>query len=459
MSPEEAVGWMDENAIEQIDLYGVNHDSIPVGKRLRRSKFQYALPAGPTVSDLVFGWDVTGELYLQWWDRWRSAGWIGEVVMVPDLSTLTTTTSPGVARCVADFSCVDGSELDCDPRTILKRQVRDLESIGYRAQAAFEIEFMVFENSMSQARSLGYRNLQPMSTPVPVCYLAENLSHQADFMNEVVAELDVMGIPWECWSSEAAPGQIELNMTPLDPVSAADAVIGARSCIRSVARRRGLAATFMSKPLPDYGNGTHLHHSLVDLAGLPVFYDDLDEMGMSPVMKNWVAGVMSVLEGSVCLAIPTVDGFSRLEPFSGVPTHAIWAGDDKSVAVRVLSAGSRSSRVEYRIPGGEVNPYLALAAVLAGGISGVTEGAELEAPHRGLGYFLPAEHPMLPGDIWEAAEALDRDERLRSRLGDDFVDFWVYSRKFEWLAAHEAELSMDSAQLATRALVRNFELP
>ena len=448
--------WLDEHGVRVVRTESASLDGIVIGKHLHRAKFEHSLPLGPALTELAFGYDVGGTPFLAWWDEWRREA-LGDIHQRPDLSTLVAPSDrPGTAYVVGDHVDIEGEPLPVCPRNLLKRMVGCLAERGLRAKAAFEIEGMIFETSLRDARANGFKNLAALAAPSPLAYVLHNSHLQRAFMDAALARLDALGIPWEAFSDEASPGQFELNLEPADPVTAADHAMRARQVLREVAVDLGYSVTFMAKPLQEYGNGLHVHHSLVDADGAAVFHTDGGPQ--LETMRHWIGGLIATMPGATSVLTPNVNSFRRMIGWAAAPTTATWAEDNKSTAVRVLTRSASASRIEHRVPSADANPYLVLAVVLAGGIAGLQHAIEPPPEFEYAGWGLPEGYPHLPNTITKAADALDADANLRAVLGAGFVDFWVNTRKWEWLMFNTTGGDATAATVTDWELTRYFEL-
>ena len=457
MTPEEAAAWLAAHEITTVRTEGVSPDGLVLGKHLARAKFERSLPLGPAVSDIAFAYDLGGTPYLGWWDDWRQEC-LGDIHQRPDLATLVITPQrPDMAACMVDHVDVAGRPLPVCARSVLKDVVSRLESHGLTARAAFEIEGMVFSESYADARAKGYRALTPLGLPAPLGYTTQDAYRMAPFLDEVVRRLDGMGIPWEAWSAEAAPGQFEINLEPADPVTAADRTMRVRQVVREVAADTGRSATFMARPTDGYGNGTHIHHSLERADG-SAFHDRSAPDGRSPLMRHWIGGLLETMPAAHSILTPTVNSYRRLVPFAAAPTTVTWAEENKSVACRVVSRDPKLARVEHRVGAGDVNPHLALAAVLAGGLAGIEAAVEPPPETRLVAWGLPDSFPHLPTSIGAAADALERDKALIDILGAPMVHHWVQTRRWEWIMFNTTGGDAEADQVTDWELMRYFEI-
>jgi glutamine synthetase len=275
-------------------------------------------------------------------------------------------------------------------------------------------------------------------------------------IDEVLVRLAGLGVPVEGWHDEAAPGQFEFNLDPADPLTAADWVVRVKQVVREVAAEQGHIATFMAKASDEYGNGLHVHHSLA-LDGVPVFHAP-DTASYSDTARHWIGGIVATMPAAVSLLCPTMNSYRRMVGFAAAPTLASWAEDNKSAALRVLPRSAKGARIEHRVAGGDANPYLVLAAVLAGGVAGLEHAVEPPPELQVAGWGLPDGWPHLPDTITRAADAFAQDTLLHSVLGHQFCSFWLNTRRWEWLMFHTTGGDPQSVGVTQWELDRYFEM-
>jgi glutamine synthetase len=456
MDAAQAGAWLEQNSIAWVKTEGVSMDGLVIGKHLSTRKFVASLPLGNAITELVLGYDIAGAPFLVWWDDWRRDA-LGDFHQRPDLATLVAAPDrQGTANVICDTVDLDGNSLPVCPRSKLRSVVERLHGHGLTAKAAFEIELMLFRESYTEARARRMKGLTPMAHPAPLSYLHHNSRQQLQFFDVALPRLDALGIPIEAWHDEAAPGQVELNFDPADPLTACDRVIRTKQVLREVALEQQCSVTFMAKPSHEYGNGLHVHHSLVR-DGEPAFYaPDGDEL--SDLTRHWIGGLMATMAAATSIFCPNVNSFRRMVGFAAAPTVASWGEDDKSAAVRVLSRSPKAARIESRVAGGDANPYLVLAAVLAGGIAGIEQRIEPPPPLAVAGWGLPAGYPHLPNTISKAADELASDTILRGVLGASFCDYWVNTRRWEWLMFHTTGGDAMASSVTQWELDRLFEI-
>lgn len=449
--------WLGEHGISCVRLEAINHDGLVLGKYLAPAKLLAALEKGSLFADTCFGVDSSGEVAVGWdWGRWR--GEVADIKMDPDPSTLVELPGrEGWASVICDFTDLDGAPLPVCFRGLLKRMTARLAELGYVARIGPEIEFMVFEEPIQQARAQGYRELTPLGGQTRITYLMSGSQDLELFMDAVVRRLDGLGIGWDYWSNETAPGQVELNLAPVEPVECADAVARAKQALRDVAAEHGRSVTFMAWGLDQHlGGGMHVNLSL-ERRGANAFYDAAAPgEARSQTLRRWVGGLLATLPAAMSFLSPNVNSYRRLIEITGPPTTVSWAEGNKSVAVRTITREPESSRIEHRVPSGDCNAYLALAAILAGGMIGIEDELEPLPQFEGMAWALPPEAaPRLPNSLKRAAAALAADERLAEMLGPETVRYWLGSREWEWIAFHTA--GGDPDRVGDYELGRYFE--
>ena len=450
--------WLDGHNIRQVRTESVTLEGVVIGKHLSRAKFERSGYKGATLSDFFYGMDITGEFYVGWWDEWRQLHG-GDMVQRPDLSTLTLLAhGDGLAGCIADHVDLDGKPLPVCTRSILRRLVERLAGLGYEALVTVEVEAMLFEEPLDVARAKGFRGLTPLAGNTPSLFYTLSRTHvYARFMDEVCRRLDAMGIPWEAWNQEGALGQVEVNLDPADPVTAADWAVRTRQVFREVALDLGHTVTFLAKPLAEtYGGGLHVHHSLLQ-RGRPAFYDERAPDHRTELLRHWIGGLVATMPAAVSLLVPTIASYRRLVDFIAAPTTATWGEENKTAALRVVSRAPNLARVEHRLPSADVNPYVAIATILAGGIAGIENRIEPTPECHVACWGLPPSVPRLPSSITVAADLLEGDERLRELLGPAFVDLWVRTRRWEWLMFNTTGGDVEATDVTDWELRRYFE--
>ncbi len=361
----------------------------------------------------------------------------GDFVMVPDLSTLRVTPwHPGTAFCVADMRWPDGSPVVASPRHILQRQSERLEERGWNALAATELEFIVFKDTYEQAWQSGYKNLTPANL-YNVDYSLLGTGRVEPLLRRIRNEMALAGMRVESVKGECNLGQHEIAFRYSDLVAKADEHVLFKTGAKEIAAQEGCSITFMAKYDAREGNSCHVHISLRDDLDQPLFSGDGDH-GFSAVFEQFMAGLLATLPDLTLLIAPNVNSYKRFVSGSFAPTALAWGHDNRSCALRVVGHEPSSLRVECRVPGGDVNPYLALAAITAGGLYGIEEGLELEPEFVGNAYN--SDKPRLPTTLREAAKLFSTSSVARKAFGDEVVDHYANMARVE-LEAFDATVT------------------
>lgn len=443
-----------ESRARTVRLEATNPEGCFLGKNVERTKFASGVDSGFAFADLLFGLDLGNAPAFGFaYPEWR--GHLDDVYFRPDMSTLVAW-GQDVDAVIGDYWLKDGRPVPLCPRNLARKMVDRLSGLGFTATVAVEIEATVFEESIHEARSRGYRDLTPLGGSAGTAYHHAKSKDWVEYMNAVARRLEEVGIAWEAWSDEDAAGQIEINLAPGDPITVADAWARTRQIMREVAFERGHTVTFMAKPTAGYGQASHINLSL-QRDGANVFYA---ADGPSQTMLHAIGGLLETIEGNTSIVLPQITSYRRLVDLSGPPVTITWGIRNKTTAVRAVCGHPKQSRLEYRLPGADANMYLALAGVLAGVIAGLERKIEPPEQVTDMAWCLPPGLGIerLPDTMTKAADALEADPILREMLGDEFVDYWVGSRRWEWMQFHTAG-GDPLAELSEWESARYFELP
>ena len=359
---------------------------------------------------------------------WRQG--YGDYVMQPDLSTLRRMPwLEGTAMVLCDIlDHHTHKPVPHSPRQVLKRQIERLEALGYTAMMATELEFFLFEQGYDELRKGGFRDLVPISGYNEDYNILQTTKEEA-VMRPIRNHLVGAGIPVENTKGEAETGQEELNIRYADALACADHHTIAKHAVKEIAWAQGRSASFLPKWHHDkVGSSSHVHVSLWK-GDEAAFFDKDDAHGMSALMKNFVAGQIAYARDYTFFLAPYINSYKRFVPGTFAPTKTIWSVDNRTAGFRLCGEGTKGVRIECRIGGSDLNPYLAQAGLIAAGIAGIEEGLELPAPHQGDVY--EAEHAEeVPTTLREATETLRNSTMLRKAMGDGVVDHYV--RCAEW---------------------------
>lgn len=356
----------------------------------------------------------------------------GDYTMKPDLSTLRKTPwLEGTALVICDV--VDHhshAEVPHSPRAILKKQVKRLEDMGMKAFMATELEFFLFDQTYDDARMSGYRDLQ-LASGYNEDYHIFQTTKEEDVMRAIRKGLQGAGIPVENSKGEASAGQEEINVRYADALAMADRHAIIKNACKEIAWSRGKAITFLAKwNYNAAGSSSHIHQSLWSADGkTPLFFEENGQYGMSATMKHYMAGLLAHASEITYFLAPYINSYKRFMAGTFAPTKAIWSKDNRTAGYRLCGEETKGIRVECRVGGSDLNPYLAMAALIAAGIDGIEKKLELEPAFVGDAYGA-REVREIPRTLRAATESLRNSAMLRAALGDEVVDHYV--RAAEW---------------------------
>jgi glutamine synthetase len=374
----------------------------------------------------------------------------GDYVMRPDLDTLRPLPwAEGAALVLCDVLDHHHAPVPHSPREVLKAQIRRAEALGLAPMMATELEFFLFERSFDDIRRGGFRDLAPLSGYNQDYNLLLS-ARDEPVMRPVRNHLVAAGIPVESSKGEAETGQEELNIRYAEALLACDHHVIAKQAVKEIADRHGHAATFLPKwRAGKVGSAAHIHQSLWQ-GGANAFHDENAARGMSALMGSYVAGLLRHSAEMTAFLAPYVNSYKRFLPGTFAPTKIAWSPDNRTAGYRLVGEGTGGVRIECRIPGSDVNPYLACAAQLAAGLAGVEEGLSAPAPATGDVYGM-AEVPDIPRTLRDATEALRGSAMLRQAMGDGVVDHYVRATEVEQEAFDAAVTDWEVARGFERA--------
>jgi glutamine synthetase len=360
----------------------------------------------------------------------------GDMELKPDLATLHPVPwLPGTAMVLADLRWLDGAHSPVveSPRQILRAQADRATAMGYTALAGTELEFIVFNDSYEQAWSSAYRDLTP-ANQYNVDYSLIGTSRVEPLLRDIRNGMFAAGLVVESAKGECQLGQHEIAFKYDEVVRTADKHSVYKTGAKEIASQHGKAITFMAKFDTREGNSCHIHMSLRGTDGRIVF-DEGD--GATPLFESFVAGIQAGLRELTLLYAPNINSYKRFQPGSFAPTSTAWGHDNRTCSLRVVGHGA-GLRLENRIPGGDVNPYLALAGMLASGLRGIEQELPLEPAYVGNAYL--SDHPKVPSTLREARDLFAGSSLAREALGDAVVDHYVNNADVE-LAAFDAAVT------------------
>jgi glutamine synthetase len=351
----------------------------------------------------------------------------GDFVFVPDMATLRLAPwQPGAAMVLCDIELLGHQPAEMAPRTMLKKQLARLQEHGLSAYAATELEFILFRNSYEEAWRSAYRDLTP-ANQYNSDYSMLGTARVEPLIRKIRNAMEAAGIQVENSKGECNLGQHEINFRYCDALTAADGHVIYKEAAKEIAAEAGCALTFMAKFNEREGNSCHTHLSLHDAAGQAVFLD-ADGHSPSKFFLQFLAGLLAHAEELAFFFAPNVNSYKRYAAGSFAPTGIAWGLDNRTCAFRVLGHG-KSLRVENRLPGGDVNPYLALAAMIAAGLDGVERDLAPAPMFTGNAYI--ADLPRIPATLADAAKSFSASEFNKAAFGADVVTHYSNMAKVE----------------------------
>ncbi|GAA1519526.1 gamma-glutamylethanolamide synthetase GlnA4 [Streptomyces albidochromogenes] len=356
-------------------------------------------------------------------DGYEMSSWdsgYGDFAMHADLSTLRRVPwNDGTALLVADLAWNDGSPVVAAPRQILRRQLERLAELGYTAHVGTELEFIVFKDSYEQAWDRDYKDLVP-ANQYNIDYSVLGTGRIEPLLRRIRNEMTAAGLTVESAKGECNPGQHEIVFKYDEALVTCDQHAIYKTGAKEIAAQEGVSLTFMAKYNEREGNSCHIHLSLqsIEEAGRNVMADAAAPDGMSTVMRHFLAGQLAALRDFSLLYAPNINSYKRFQPGSFAPTAVAWGHDNRTCSLRVVGHG-RSMRFENRLPGGDVNPYLAVAGLIAAGLHGIEQ--QLELPEVCTGNAYTGDYAHVPTSLREAAELWENSPIAKAAFGDEVV--------------------------------------
>ncbi|HXH19837.1 MAG TPA: glutamine synthetase family protein [Chitinophagales bacterium] len=450
-----ALSYVRNYPAEKVKLAITDIDGILRGKVIHRDKFFSVLEKGFGFCDVVFGWDAGDVAY----DNTTFTGWHSgypDANAKIDVSTFRKIPwDNDIPFFLADFADENGTPSHVCPRNLLKKIRSQAIQEGFHPIFSQEFEWFNFAETPDSLANKNYVKPQPL-TPGMFGYSILRSSLKSNFFNALFDNLKKFDVPIEGIHTETGPGVYEAAIQYADILEAADRATLFKTGVKEIAQRQtillpqsktakskrspqkedgqpaGIMASFMAKwneNLP--GCSGHVHQSLWD-SKRNLFFDAKDKFRMSEVMKSYVAGQLHCLPHILPLFAPTINSYKRLVEGAWAPTTITWGMDNRTTALRVLTSGEKSSRLETRVVGSDVNPYLAMAGCLASGLYGVKKKMKLtQPPTTGNGYR-DEKYGVLPRNLWEATQAMKNSDLAKELFGEKFVEHFTQTREWEW---------------------------
>ena len=432
LSADVASGAIDTVLVAFTDMQG-----RLVGKRLSARLFlEDAAAHGAECCNYLLAVDVDMNTV----DGYAMSSWsrgYGDMVMLPDLATLRR--APwlvATALVTADLKWHDESPVAPSPRQILKAQLDRLAERGLDTFVATELEFIVFDDSYREAWKKGYRELSA-ATDYNIDYNVLASTRMEPLLRDIRNGMDGAGMYCEGVKGECNPGQQEIGFRYASALDTCDNHSIYKNGAKEIADAHGKSLTFMAKFNEKEGNSCHIHISLRGTDGSAVFADKDAEHGMSKMFRHFIAGQLAVMRELTLFSAPNINSYKRYVSGSFAPTALAWGLDNRTCALRVVGQG-HGMRVENRVPGGDVNQYLAVSALIAAGLYGIDNELELEDAYEGNAYT--SDVARVPASLREATELFAASTFAREAFGDEVVDHYLNYAAIE-LAAYESAVT------------------
>ena len=366
---------------------------------------------------------------------YKSSSWetgYGDMTVIPDLKTIKIATwLEKTAIVICD--CLDHhgkKPLIHSTRQILKDTISKANKMGFEPMIGSELEFFLFNQSYEEIHNNNYTNFKEASWYIED-YMIFQTSKEENFNQELRNSLMDSGVYVECTKGEAAPGQQEINVVYTDALNMADNHILIKNAVKEIAYKNNRAASFMAKYNKDVcGSSCHIHNSLFSAKSKKnIFYDSKDSLGMSKIFKSYVAGQILFLRDLSIFLAPNVNSYKRFQEGSFAPTTAAWGLDNRTAGFRLAGNGN-SIRIECRVPGADVNPYLAFSSLILAGLYGIENNLKLENPLKG-NIYQNKKAKIVPGTLREAIEIAKKSKLLPKIFLPDVLEHYIHSAQWE----------------------------
>jgi glutamine synthetase len=433
MTKNEIIQYVKDHPSGRVKIAFTDIDGILRGKYISTEKFLSVIESGMGFCDVIFGWDAGDVSY----DNAQYTGWHTGYPDAPARIDITTFRKipweNEVPFFLGELIDKDGNPCYVCPRQLLKKVLNDAQQQGYTPYFSQEFEWFNFAETPQTACDKQFKNLTPL-TPGMFGYSILRSSLKNPFFNDLFNDLNQFDVPLEGLHTETGPGTYEAAIVYAPIIEAADRAVLFKTAVKEIAYRHGIMATFMAKiseNLP--GCGGHVHQSLWNSEGKKnLFYDEADQMKMSEQMRQYIAGQLFCLPHILPLFAPTINSYKRLVEGAWAPTTLTWGIDNRTVALRVLAGSSKSCRLETRVIGSDVNPYLAMAACLASGLYGIKNKLQLKQPVTVGNGYRDYSNGSLPATLYEATQLMKQSNVAKEILGEKFIEHFAQTREWEW---------------------------
>lgn len=426
---QEITDYITSHPSQRVKIAFPDIDGVLRGKYISAEKFLSAADLGMGFCNVIHGWDSADLAY-------ENSSYTGWHTGYPDAPvTIDTSTfrklpwENGIPFFLGQSTPGEGDHV-CS-RSLLGKILKQASELGFRPVFSQEFEWFNYRETPQSLQEKSFRDLTPLSAGM-FGYSLLRPALYAPFFTDLFEQLRSFAVPLEGLHTETGPGVLEAAIEHADIITAADRAILFKSAVKEISYRHGIIATFMAKvdeKLP--GCGGHVHQSLWS-GDHNAFYDEKDPTHMSETMRQYLAGQLFCLPHILPFFAPTINSYKRLVEGAWAPTTITWGIDNRTVAVRALPGSAKSSRIETRVIGADVNPYLAMAACLASGLYGIANKLELkQTPVSGNGYR-DTSNGTLPGNLKEATQGMKNSEIAAELFGEKFLEHFAATREWEW---------------------------
>lgn len=433
MTTKEIIQYVKDHPSGKVKIAFSDIDGILRGKYISAEKFSSAVENGLGFCNVIFGWDTGDVVY----DNVRFTGWHTGYPDSPGVLDINTFRKipweNDVPFFLGELTDEKGDPSQVCPRQLLKKIMNEATRQGFSPFFSQEFEWYNFAETPQTANDKQFKNLTPL-TPGMFGYSILRSSSENPYFTNLFDWLKKFNVPLEGLHTETGPGTYEAAITYSDVLEAADRAVLFKTAVKEIAYRHGIIATFMAKineGLP--GCGGHVHQSLWDKAGKKnLFYNEKDKFRMSELTKNYLAGQLYCLPEILPLFAPNINSYKRLVQGAWAPTTLTWGMDNRTVALRVLANSSKSCRLETRVIGSDVNPYLAMAGCLASGLYGIKNKLKLKQPPTSGNGYQDDSNGVLPSTLIEATRQMKTSKIAKELFGEKFVEHFTQTREWEW---------------------------
>ncbi len=439
MTPAQVIEAVRQSPATRVKVAVSDIDGVLRGKYLHKDKFLGAVDSGFGFCNVVFGWDSGDNCYDNGsWTGWHTG--FPDALARIDLATFRRIPwDDGVPFFLADFEEGDGRPLPVCPRQVLKGVLKRAEAMGFKVFTGMEFEWFNFAETPKSLAEKGHIRPEPIS-PGMFGYSLLRMNQNQPFFKALMEEMPRFGIPIEGLHTETGPGVYEAAIQFSEALESGDRAILFKLAAKEIGNRFGIMPSFMAKWSQQYpGCSGHVHQSLTDGQGKGnLFYDAKAPRRMSKLFESYLAGQLAYMEEFQPLYAPTVNSYKRLVDGFWAPVKPTWGLDNRTTSFRVIAGSPKSTRLETRCPGADVNPYLALAACITAGLAGVEKGLKLkDAPITGDAARLE-KIPRFARNLRDATDKMKQSKLARDWFGEVFVDHFTRTREWEWRQFQDA---------------------